>query len=117
MAQIILTPEQAKQYHEATEPVLICDHRGKILGVLRPAANPVQVCDTNGNVLGEFDQEYSAEILAELKRRAKAPGRRFTSAQVTRHMQALAEIWEREGPFDQARLTEILEQLRAEDAA
>jgi hypothetical protein len=96
MTQIVLTAEQAKLYHQAKEPVQVCDAQGKVLGTLPP--------------------DYSAEFIAELKRRAQAPGRRFTSEQVTRHMQALAEAWNREGPFDEKRTMEILEQIRAEDA-
>jgi hypothetical protein len=97
MTQIVLTPEQAKAYHQAKEPVQVCDVQGKVLGTLPPA--------------------YSAEFIAELKRRAREPGRRFTSEQVTRHMKALAEVWERDGPLDRERLMAELERIRAEDGA
>ena len=96
MTQIVLNPEQAKLYHQATAPI--------------------QVCDTQGRVLGTLPPDYSAEFIAELKRRAQAPGRRFSSEQVTRHMQALAEAWKREGPLSEKRTMEILEQIRAEDS-
>jgi hypothetical protein len=96
MTQIVLTPDQAKLYHQAKESVEVCDTQGKVLGMLSP--------------------DYSAEFIAELKRRAQAAGRRFASEQVTRHMQALAEVWKREGPFDEKRTMEILEQIRAEDS-
>ncbi len=96
MNQIILSPEQAKLYHQATAPVQICDTTGKVLGTLPP--------------------DYSAEFIAELKRRARQPGLRYTSEQVTRHMQALAEAWNREGPLDEKRTLEVLEQIRAEDS-
>jgi hypothetical protein len=97
MAQIILNPDQAKLYHQATEPVQVCDPEGKVLGTLPP--------------------DFSAEFIAELKRRAHDPERkRYSSEQVTRHMQALAEAWKREGPFDEKRTLEILEQIRAEGA-
>lgn len=96
MSQITLTPEQAKLFHQSKGPIAICDTDGKVIGTLPP--------------------DYSAEFIAELKRRAKSPGRRFSSEQVTRHMQGLAEAWNKEGPFDESRLMEILEQLRSEDA-
>lgn len=95
MTQIVLNSEQAKLYHQATQPVQVCDTQGKVLGTLPP--------------------DYSAEFIAELKRRAREPGRRFTSEQVTRHMQALAEVWDREGPLEKERLLEELERIRAED--
>jgi CRISPR/Cas system-associated endonuclease Cas1 len=97
MTQIVLTPDQVKLYHQAREPVQVCDTQGKVLGTLPP--------------------DYSAEFIAELKRRAREPGRkRYSSEQVTRHMQALAEIWKREGPLSEKRTQEILEQIRAEDS-
>lgn len=96
MTQIVLNPEQVKLYHQAKEPVQICDPSGKVLGTLPP--------------------DYSAEFIAELKRRAQTPGRRFTSEQVTRHMQALAEVWKQEGPLDEKRTLEVLERIRAEDS-
>lgn len=96
MTQIILSPDQAKLYHQSTAPVQVCDPQGRVLGTLPP--------------------DYSAEFIAELKRRAGGSGRKFSSEQVTRHMQALADVWKREGPFDEKRTLEILEQLRAEDS-
>src|SRR5687767_431061 len=95
MTQIVLNPDQVKVYQQATEPVQICDPHGKVLGTVKP--------------------EYPPEFIAELKRRAREPGKRYTSEQVTRHMKALADAWNREGPFDEKRLMEILNQLRAED--
>lgn len=96
MTQIVLTPDQAKLYHQAKVPVQVCDTQGKVLGTLPP--------------------DFSAEFIAELKRRAQAPGQRYTSEQVTRHMQALAEAWKRDGPFDEKHTMEILEQIRAENS-
>ncbi len=96
MTQIVLTPDQVKVYHQAKEPVQVCDAQGRVLGTLPP--------------------DHSTEFIAELKRRAQSPGRRFTSEQVTRHMQALAEVWKREGPLDEKRTLEVLEEIRAEDA-
>jgi hypothetical protein len=94
--QIILTADQTRVYHASTQPVAICDSEGKVLGTLLPA--------------------YSAEFIAELKRRARAGGKRFSSEQVTRHLQALAEIWNRDGPFDGERVLAVLKSIRAENA-
>jgi hypothetical protein len=96
MTKIVLTPEQANLYHQATEPVQVCDVQGIVLGTLPP--------------------DYSAEFIAELKRRARMPGRTFTGEQVRRHLQALDEAWQRDGPFDLKRAMELLEQFRAEDS-
>ena len=94
MTQIVLTPDQVKLYNQAKEPVQVCDTQGKVLGTLPP--------------------DFSAEFVAELKRRARTPGTRFTSEQVTRHMQALADVWQREGPLDEKRTLEVLEEIRSE---
>src|SRR5690242_8569342 len=95
MTQITLTEEQMK--------------------VLRQAPAPIQVCDPEGNVLGIVHPERSAEFIAEMKRRASAPGARYTGEQVQGHLQALQEAWEREGGFDAARMKEILKEIRGED--
>ena len=96
MTQIVLTPDQVKLYNQAKEPL--------------------QVCDTHGKVLGTLPPDFSEEFIAELRRRAREPGRRFASEQVTRHMKGLADAWNREGPMDEKHLLEVLEQLRAEDS-
>ena len=95
MTQIILTPDQVQLYHQATAPVQVCDTQGKILGTLPP--------------------DYSAEFIAELKRRARAPGRRYSSEQVTQYLKKLAEVREREGPFDAQRAKQILKELHGGD--
>src|SRR2546423_1800921 len=96
MTQIILTPDQEKLYYQSTEPVQLCDHHGRVLSVLPPECTP--------------------EFIAELKERARNPGKTYTGEQVRRHLQALEEAWQREGPFDHKRAKELLEQFRAEDA-
>lgn len=96
MTQIVLTPDQVKLYNQAKEPV--------------------QVCDTHGKVLGTLPPDYSAEFIAELKRRAREPGRRYSSEQVTLYLKTLAERWEHEGPFDKQRALQILQELHGEDA-
>lgn len=96
MTQIVLTPDQVRLYNQAKEPVQVCDTQGKVLGTLPP--------------------DYSAEFIAELKRRARAPGKRYTSDQVTRWLRTLDEVRQREGNMDQKRAMEILDQVSAEDA-
>ncbi len=93
MSKIVLTEEQMK--------------------VVRQAKTPVPVCDPHGIVLGSVDPEITPEFIAEMKRRAAAPGPRYTGEQIRRHLQALEEAWQREGPFDENRLKEILKECRA----
>lgn len=96
MVQITLTDEQAQRVRQALEET-------------------VQLCDATGKVVAEIPPEYNKEFIAELKRRAREPGPRFTGEQVRRHLQRLQEVWDREGPFDKERMHELLEQFRAED--
>jgi hypothetical protein len=96
MAQIILTAEQMQ--------------------IIRQALAPLSVCDPSGNVIGTLHPERCPAFIAELKRRAAAPGPRYTMAQVREHLQALEEAWEREGEFDEARLREILQAARARES-
>ena len=83
------------------------------MNVIRQANSPVEVCDSHGMVLGTVDPERSPEFIAEMKRRAAAPGPRYTGAQVQRHLQALQEAWDWEGGFDEARMREILDEIRS----
>ena len=94
MTRIILTPEQMKVYNEATAPIQICDMYGKILATFTP--------------------DYSKAFIAMLKHRARMPGRTYSSEQVGQMLKALEEAWQREGPFNNKRMDEILEQWRAE---
>ncbi len=95
MSQIVLTEEQMK--------------------VVRQSTVPVKVCDPSGIVLGTVDPELTPEFFAEMKRRGKSPGPCWTGEQVRKHLQALQEAWEREGPFDAPRMRELLDQIRAAD--
>ena len=90
MQQIILTEEQMK--------------------IVSQAHSEIQVCDPRGGVLGTV---ISPEFIAEMKRRARAPGPRYSGEQVQGHLRALEEAWDREGPFDQARMHEILKEIKA----
>lgn len=95
MTRIVLTEEQMK--------------------LVRQSTSPVPVCDPTGIVLGTVDPEITPEFIAELKKRAKSPGPWYTSEQVRRHFEALEEAWQREGPFDNKRMHEILDEIRAKD--
>jgi hypothetical protein len=98
MVQIKLTEEQARLVQHAL-------------------VEPLQLCDPQGNVLRTVAPEYSKEFIAELKRRAAAPGPRYTGEQVRQHLQGLQEAWDKEGPFDETRMRELLAELRAQDRA
>ena len=89
MTQIILTPEQAKAYHQAKEPVQVCDAQGKVLGTLPP--------------------DYSAEFIAELKRRAASPGPWYLGQDIQAMFRFLEEAQAKEGEFDEKRLNELLD--------
>ncbi len=95
MSKIVLTEEQ--------------------MNVLREATAPVPVYSPQGIILGTVDPELTPEFIAEMKRRAASSNRWYTGEQVRRHLQALEEAWEREGGFDEARMRELLEQIRAAD--
>src|SRR5207249_1388500 len=95
MKQLVLTPEQAQQLRQAQEPVELCDPAGAVVARLEP--------------------EYILAYLAELKRRANAPGPRYTGAQVQARLQALQEEWDRTGGFDHAHMQDFLSRLDEKD--
>lgn len=92
MNRIVLTQEQANQI-SGLEPVEVCDPDGNVIGVLPPALTP--------------------EELARIPRAKDHQGPWVTGEQVRQTLQTLEEAWEREGPFDRARLKVIIEQIRA----
>lgn len=91
MTQIILTPDQMKLYHQAKEPL--------------------QVCDTDGKVLATVMPEYSAEFIAEMKRRAASPGPWFTQDDIQAMFRMLEETEAREGKIDKARLDSLMDEF------
>ena len=91
MTQIILTPDQVKLYHQAKEPVQVCDTQGKILGTLPP--------------------EFSAEFLAEQKRRAASTGPWYSGEDVQAMFRFLEEAWSNEGSFDNERLNKLMDEF------
>ena len=96
MVQITLTEEQARVVQQSQ-------------------VEPLQLCDPHGKVLRTIEPEYTKEYIAELKRRAAAPGPRFTGAQVQARLQALQQEWDRTGGFDEVYMTEFLARLDAAD--
>jgi uncharacterized protein YmfQ (DUF2313 family) len=95
MAELILTEEQAK--------------------VVTQAFGPVPVRDPNGQMLGHVEPKLTAEMIAELKRRAASPGPWFTGEQVQARLRALQDEWDRTGGFDEAYMREFLARLDAAD--
>jgi uncharacterized protein YmfQ (DUF2313 family) len=95
MPDLILTEEQAKA----------------VTGTL----GPVVVRDTNGKILGHLEPKFTPEMIAELKRRAAAPGPFYTGEQVQARLRALQEEWDRTGGFDEAYMGEFLERLDVAD--
>jgi uncharacterized protein YmfQ (DUF2313 family) len=95
MADLVLTEEQAK--------------------IVAQAHGPLTVRDVRGNLLGRLEPELTAEMIAELKRRARSPGPRYTGAQVQARLQALQEEWDRTGGFDKAYMHEFLKRLDETD--
>lgn len=96
MVQILLSEEQARLVQQA-------------------AVEPLQLCNPQGKVLRTIEPEYTKEFIAELKRRASAPGPRYTGAQVQARLQALQAEWDRTGGFDEAYMQEFLKRLNAAD--
>ncbi len=95
MQDIILTDEQVK--------------------IVTEALGPVVVRDAKGNVVGHIEPKLTPEMIAELKRRARAPGPRYTGQQVQARLKALEAEWDRTGGFDEAYMHEFLKSLEAAD--
>lgn len=94
MTQIILTTDQAKLYHQAKEPVQICDTQGQVLGTLPPV--------------------FSAEFIADLKRRAASPGPWYSGEDLRAMFRLLENTWTKEGGFDDSRLKVIMDEFEAQ---
>jgi hypothetical protein len=91
MPEVVLTEEQAK--------------------IVAGASGPVKVRDCDGRILGHIEPVLSPEMIAEFKRRAWAPGPRFSGEQVQARLHALNEEWARTGGFDEAYMYEFLKRL------
>jgi hypothetical protein len=51
-----------------------------------------------------------------MKRRASAPGPRYSGAHVQRMLQYLQGAWDKDGPFDEKRMRELINEFRSKDA-
>jgi hypothetical protein len=72
MTQLVVSEEQAQLIVKAVGPVEVRDTKGNVLGVLSHAP----------------DDESPGDI-AELKRRARTPGKVHSTEEVLRHLQSL----------------------------
>jgi hypothetical protein len=95
MSEIVLTEEQAKQ--------------------LAGAVDRVPVKGPTGDVVGHLEPTLSPEFIAELKRRAAAPGPRHSGAHVQAQLAALKAEWERIGGFDAEYAKAFIQQLEQTD--
>jgi hypothetical protein len=93
MSEIVLTDEQARAVTQAGGPVTVTDRRGNTY-------TPIQL-------------ELSAERIAELKRRAAAPGPRYTGAHIQAMLRALEVEWQRTGGFDEEYVVEFVRRFNA----
>lgn len=94
MSQITLTPEQAKLFHESKGPIAICDTDGKVIGTLPP--------------------DYSAEFIAELKRRAGSSGPWYSGSDLQTMFQFLEAAENREGELSKDRLDSLVREFEAQ---
>jgi hypothetical protein len=78
---------------------------------------PVDVKDQTGRVVARLDPLPSPEFIAEMKRRAAAPGPRYSAAQVHARLQALDAERARVGPFDKTYVRTFLAGLEQADPA
>jgi uncharacterized protein YmfQ (DUF2313 family) len=85
------------------------------LRIAAQAFGPVKVCQPNGMVLGYIEPQLTPEMIAELKRRAGAPGFRYTGKQVQARLRALQEEWDRTEGFDKAYMDEFLKRCDVAD--
>jgi hypothetical protein len=74
MTRIVLDHEQAQALAHAQGTVEVCDHDGKVLGIISAPLSPDEL-----------------EQIAEIKRRLSKPQARYTTAQVREHLEKLGE--------------------------
>ena len=77
----------------------------------------VVVKDAAGRVVGHLEPTPSPEWFAEMKRRAAAPGPRYSSASVLAMMDARQAERDRLGPFDVEYMQTFIERLERDDPA
>lgn len=74
MTEIIATTDQAQIISQSAFPIVLRDSAGKVLGKVVPWP----------------DEHFTAEEIAEIKRRAGTPGPRYTTAEVLEYLRTLA---------------------------
>jgi len=94
MTQIILTPDQAKVFQLANEPVQVCDAEGHVLGTLPPG--------------------ITAEFIAEQKRRAASAGPWYSGHDVQSMFQFLETERSKHGELSESKLNELMDQFEAQ---
>src|SRR5688500_3023860 len=94
MAELVLTPEQARLVGEATSNLEVRDPDGRLVALLEPI------------------DERLAAVIAEIQQRRGQPGPRVPAEQVRAHLRRLAEIRQQE-PLDEARVLDLLDRMRA----
>ncbi len=87
MNRIVLTDEQARLLNPL-EQVVICDPKGRVVVEIPPAITPAE--------------------LAQLRRAADCKGPFYSGEEVHQMLLTLEEAWQREGPFDEQRMREII---------
>lgn len=92
MPEIILTDDQAREFSEAREKVILRDSHGEMIGVIDP---------------------FDAMALADHRKRAgqpREPG--ITAEQADREMELLQAEWDRTGGFDDEYMEAFLDRAR-----
>jgi hypothetical protein len=91
MPHIVLTDEQARVIDDANDFIEIRRQDGRVLARIPPDWTPAQIADA--------------------KRRAAAPGPRYTGDQIQSMFGALEAEWERTGGFDREYAREFIRRM------
>ena len=92
MTRIVLTEEQARIWKQSHEEVEMCDSTGTILKTLPPLCT---------------EEEFLKAKAIAAKNRP-----RYSGKQVQETLRFLEDTWQREGPFGEQRLQELLQEWR-----
>lgn len=87
--------------------IVLTDEQARLLNPLEPAV----ICDPAGRVVASIPPVITPEEFARLRRAADCKGPFYSGAEVQQMLQALEAAWQREGPFGEERLREIIAQL------
>jgi len=85
--------------------------------VLSEAMSSVVVRDPSGRIVCEIDPQPSPAFIAEMKRRARSEGPRFTNTQVQALLAALQRESERTGELNETQLLAFVEPWRRAESA